>query len=261
VLVRDIAVQHILKNNSRSRPIYFAVTIPPETYAPYREFLEMEGLVYRVVPRKGRNMVNVAKLEDNIWNKFDFDGILDDNYKKDTSIYHPSYVTRLIQNYAAAFTQLGFEKGRKDDFEGAVKNLEVALEISPDLQPPLLWLGWYYLENGDTTSAVAFYKREIRKRPEDTQLLYRLAGVYERLGHLDSALVAIDEMLRRNPADRDGVASGVGIALRFGLDDQAKRYLRDYLAVRPSDTAMKDALEELERGGTLPTGRAEPDSQ
>ena len=266
VLVRDIAVQHILKNNTRSRPIYFAVTIPPETYAPYREFLEMEGLVYRVVPRKGRNMVNVNRLEDNIWNKFDFGGILDDDWKKDDTVYKPTYVTRLIQNYAAAFTQLGFERGRNDDFDGAVKNLEVALQISPDLHPPLLWLGWYYLEQGDTANAVAFYKREIERRPGKTDLLYRLAGVYERLGHLDSALVAIDELIRLNPNNREAVASGVGIALRFGLKDQARQYLEDWVATHPNDTAMKNALSDLKGGGTLQGEQteksgAEPDSQ
>ncbi len=261
VLVRDIAVQHILKNNSNTRPIYFAVTIPPETYAPYREFLEMEGLVYRVVPRKGRNMVNVDKLEDNIWDKFDFGGILDDDWKLDNTVYRPSYVRRLIQNYAAAFTQLGFEQGRRDNYGDAVKNLEVALQISPNLQPPLLWLGWYYLEKGDTAAAVAFYKREINRQPDQTDLLYRLAGVYERLGYLDSALISIDELIRRNPNHRDAVASGVGIALRFGLKDQAERYLQEWVTTHPNDVAMKNALDELKAGGSLQGERAEPDSQ
>ena len=250
LLVRDIAVQHILKNNSRTRPIYFAVTIPPETFAPYRDFLEMEGLAYRVVPRKGKNMVNVARLEENIWQKYDYGGILDKNWKRDDSLYRVSYITRLIQNYAAAFTQLGFEKGRRDDFGAAVKNLEVALEITPDLDPALLWLGWYRLEAGDTAGAVAYYKREIDKRPDEPDLLYRLAGVYERLGHLDSALIVVEELIRRDPTHREAVLSAVGIALRFGLKDRATGYLRDWLVRHPNDTSVKRALEELEGNGS-----------
>ncbi len=245
VLVRDIAVQHILKHNASNRPIYFAVTIPPETYAPYREFLEMEGLAYRAVPRKGKSMVNVERLEDNLWNQYTYEGILDDNWKRDDSLYRPVYVTRLIQNYSAAFTQLGFQYGRENDFEAAVKNLEVALEISPNLDPPLLWLGWYYLEKGDTARAVSFYKQQSKRRPDRPDLLYRLAGVYERLGQLDSALVAIDELVRRDPDHRDAVMSAVGISLRFGLDEQAERYLTNWLAAHPTDTNMKEALDEL----------------
>ena len=254
VLIRDIAVQHILKNNSRNRPIYFAVTIPPETFAPYREVLEMEGLAFRVVPRKGKNLVNLEKLEDNIWNKFDYGGILDKNWKRDDSLYREEYVRRLIQNYAAAFTQLGFEKGRREDFEGAVKNLEVALEITPDLDPALLWLGWYKLEAGDTAAAVRFYKDEIERRPKNAELLYRLAGVYERTGHLDSALVAVDELIRRDPGHRDAMMSGVGIALRFGMKDKAEKYLSDWLVRHPNDTSVRRALDELKSRTGLPEG-------
>jgi tetratricopeptide (TPR) repeat protein len=254
VLIRDIAVQHILKNNSKNRPMYFAVTIPPETFAPYREFLEMEGLAFRVVPRKGKNLVNVEKLEDNIWNKFDYGGILDKDRKRDDSLYREEYVRRLIQNYAAAFTQLGFEKGRRDDFEGAVKNLNVALEITPDLDPALLWLGWYKLEAGDTAGAVRFYKDEIERRPRNAELLYRLAGVYERIGHLDSALVAVDELIRRDPGHRDAMMSGVGISLRFGLKDKAEKYLSDWLVGHPTDVSVRRALEELREKSAEPQG-------
>ncbi|UCH84418.1 MAG: DUF2723 domain-containing protein [Candidatus Latescibacterota bacterium] len=255
VLIRDIAVQQILKHNARTRPIYFAVTIPPEIYAPYRDFLEMEGLAYRVVPRKGTNMVNAEVLEDNIWNKFDFGGILTADWKIDNSLYRPPYVRRLIQNYAAAFTQLGFVKGRENNFEDAVKNLEVALEISPDLEPALLWLGWYYLEMGDSVRAVSFYKEQIDRRPDRPDLLYRLAGVYERLGHLDSALIAVDELIKRDPDHREAVMSAVGMALRFEMIDSAKRYLENYLARHPNDAQMRGALEELSAGdrpGQLP---------
>jgi tetratricopeptide (TPR) repeat protein len=261
VLVRDIAVQHILKNNLRSRPTYFAVTIPPETFSPYRDSLEMEGLAYRVVPRKGKAMVNLEKLEDNVWNKFDYAGILDKNWKRDDSMYREDYVTRLIQNYAAAFTQLGFEKGRAGDYAGAVKNLEVALQITPDLDPALEWIGWYRLESGDTSGAVAYYKREVARRPQDTELLYRLAGVYERLGHLDSALMAVDELIKRNTNHRDAVLSGVGIALRFGLNDQAERYLSNWLATHPNDLSVKKALDELRsKGGAMEGGTSGADS-
>jgi tetratricopeptide (TPR) repeat protein len=246
VQIRDIAAQHILKYNSKNRPIYFAVTIPPETYAPYRDFLEMEGLVYRVVPRKGKNMVNVDKLEENVWRKYDYGGILDENWQTDNSLYRVSHITRLIQNYAAAFTQLGFEKGRRDEFGEAIKNLEVALEITPTLDPALLWLGWYKLESGDTAGAVSYYKRAIERRPEQPELLYRLAGVYERIGHLDSALIAVDELIRRDPDHRDAMMSGVGIALRFGLKDRAAEYLKAWLATHPNDTSVKRALEEIQ---------------
>ncbi|MEJ2722870.1 MAG: hypothetical protein P8181_17295, partial [bacterium] len=74
---------------------------------------------------------------------------------------------------------------------------------------------------------------------------YRLAGVYERIGHLDSALVAIDGLIQRDPNHREAVLSAVGISLRFQMVDRAKGYLRNWLATHPNDTGMRNALEEL----------------
>ena len=142
-----------------------------------------------------------------------------------------------------------------------MKNLEVALEITPDLDPALLWLGWYKLESGDTAAAVRFYKDEIERRPKNAELLYRLAGVYERIGHLDSALVAVDELIRRDPGHRDAMMSGVGIALRFGLKDKAEKYLADWLVRHPNDTSVRRALDELRQRTGAPEGEeAEADS-
>ncbi|MEJ2721180.1 MAG: DUF2723 domain-containing protein [bacterium] len=249
VEVYELGVQHILKNNNRSRPIYFGVTVPREKFEIYREFLEMVGMAYKLVPENGQNMVDLAKVEQNIWHEFDYGGILDDNWKRDDSLYREDYVTRVIQNYAAAFATLAFHKGRAGDYEGAVKNLEGALEITPDLDAALIWLGWYKLEAGDSTGALNYYHRQITRHPERTELIYRLAGVYERIGRPDSALVAIDELLRRDPNRRDAVLTGVGMALRYGFNQSAERYLAGWLARHPNDAEIRDALEELRSEG------------
>ncbi|HEU4364981.1 MAG TPA: DUF2723 domain-containing protein, partial [Candidatus Krumholzibacteria bacterium] len=95
LLVRDQAMDHILRTNKFQRPIYFAVTIPSSTFAPYREIMEMEGLAYKVVPRRGENMVNLAKLENCIVNEYTYGGILDREWKRDTTIYLQPYIEHL----------------------------------------------------------------------------------------------------------------------------------------------------------------------
>jgi len=53
---------------------------------------------------------------------------------------------------------------------------------------------------------VAYYKAEIKERPEDTELLPSPSGgVYERLGHMDSAMMSVDELIRRDPVTQDAV--------------------------------------------------------
>ncbi len=245
ILVRDIGVQHILKYNSNKKPIYFAVTIPPNIYKPYREFLEMEGLAYRVVPRKGQNMVNLAKLEENVWQNYSYLGLLDEDYQRDESIYHPPFVHRLVQNYAAAFTQLGFMQYRAQDYEAAIKNLEAAEQISPGLTPVVMWLGWYYLESGDTTRAVQYYRDKIEEDPYDCDVRYRLAGVQERIEDFQGVLATIEAMIEYCPDHRDAVVSATAICMRYNRVDRALRFVDNWIARHPNDDSMIRSRQKL----------------
>ena len=47
-------VMEILRNNAWERPIYFAVTIGPDSYVGLQDYFRLEGLAWRLVPR---NMV------------------------------------------------------------------------------------------------------------------------------------------------------------------------------------------------------------
>ena len=245
IFVRDIGVQHILKHNSAKRPIYFAVTIPPDIYAPYRDFLEMEGLAYRVVPRKGQSMVNAQKLEENVWENYNYRGLLDEEWQRDESIWHPPFVKRLVQNYAAAFTQLGFMKYRDGDYPEAIRNLEAAEQISPGLTPVVMWLGWYYLENGDTTKAVQYYRDKIEKDPYDCEVRYRLAGVQERIQDLKGALETLEGLAVVCPEHRDAVISVIALCAQFNLVDRALAYIDSWVARHPNDDAMIRSRQQL----------------
>ncbi|MEE9269801.1 MAG: DUF2723 domain-containing protein [Candidatus Krumholzibacteria bacterium] len=253
VLVRDQGVRHILEHVSSHRVIYFAVTIPPHIYKPYREIIEMEGLAYRVVLRKGTNMINAEKLEDNIWNKFSWQSLLDEDWKRDETTYQPPFVDRLVQNYAAAFTQLGFLKAQEDDYAAAVKNLEVAQEISPDLEPVVNWLGWYYLENGDTAKALAYYPEQVKRRPDRIDLLYRGAGVYERAGDIRGAIGLLDRLIREDPNHRDAVLSAVGMLVNYNETQRAITYIENWLAMHPNDEALRGALEGIKNPALQPS--------
>jgi hypothetical protein len=247
LLVRDIAVQHILQKNEWKRPIYFAVTIPPDIYAPYREIIEFEGLVYKVVRRRGTNMMNKAKMTENVMDNYEYTSILDENRKRDKSLYLPPHTEHLIQNYAAAFVQLALSQHRDSLYAEAVRSLEIAHEISPQMQPPIQLLGWYYLDMGDTTRALKFYQEQVQARPDNLDLRFRLAGMYERTNSPMEALEQLQYVIRRDPDNRDAVMAGVGMALRVNAVQVARQMLVNWLQRRPSDTGARQALEDLDR--------------
>jgi cytochrome c-type biogenesis protein CcmH/NrfG len=246
MLIRDIAVAHILRANNWQRPIYFAVTIPSETYAPYREILEFEGLAYKVVRRRGKNMVNKEKVVENILHKFDYSSILTEDWKRDRSVYLPPYTEHLIQNYAAALFQLAAVQHDDSLFDDAVRSLEAAREISPNMQPIIQLLGWYYLDRGDTNRAIQFFKEEIQKQPGNLDLRFRLAGVYERSGQREKSLEQLEMILRVDPNDDQAMMAAVGIAIRIDRIDRARQILSEWLRKHPNDVAARQTLEDIE---------------
>jgi hypothetical protein len=255
LMVRDLAVQHILRANEWKRPIYFAVTVPRTTFEPYLDILEFEGLAHKFVRRKGRNMFNVEKTIDAIYNKYDYTSILDENWKRDESVYLPPHTEHLIQNYAAAFVQLALQQHRDSLYAESVKALEIANEIAPAYPPPLQLLGWYYLDMGDTTKAIQFYQDQLARQPNNIELRFRLAGVYERTGQNLAALEQLEYLIRLDPDSRDAVMAATGIALRADQIAKARQILAGWLRLHPEDLGAKGALDDLDRqtqGGSTP---------
>jgi tetratricopeptide (TPR) repeat protein len=255
VLVRDLAVDHIIRTNRFQRPIYFAVTIPSATFAPYREILEMEGLAYKVVPRKGERMVNVPKIENCIVNEYRYTGILTPDWKRDGGVYLQPYVVHLIQNYSVAFMELSFAKHQAGDYDAAIRYMQIAQEISPQLDPPRQLLGLYYLDAGDTARAVQHYLNVLSERPNDFQAMYRLANVYERKGEYAKALDMIHPILVDDPEARDLVVTAFTLATRAGLTQRAREYLSDWLVRHPDDADTRKMLDDFDhtlREGTSP---------
>lgn len=254
VLIRDLAVDHIIRTNRFARPVYFAVTIPSSTFAPYREILEMEGLAYKVVRRKGERMVNVPKLEDCIVNQYKYSGILNADWKRDGSVFLQPYVVHLIQNYSVAFMELSFAKHEAGDHEAAIRYMLIAQEISPHLDPPRQLLGLYYMDAGDTARAEQHYRDVLKDRPNDFQAMYRLANVYERQGKYSEALDMIHPILADDPEARDLMVTAYTLAVRGGMLERARDYLAGWLSRHPEDAEARKMLQDFD--STMRAGRS-----
>ncbi|HXH19041.1 MAG TPA: DUF2723 domain-containing protein, partial [Chitinophagales bacterium] len=89
LLKNDLIVLDIIANNLWERPIYFAVSVAPESYLGFQNYFQLEGLAYRIVPvekkdRSGQGgFVGTDIMYNNVMNKFKWGGI----EKKDTITY------------------------------------------------------------------------------------------------------------------------------------------------------------------------------
>ncbi|MBK6767185.1 MAG: DUF2723 domain-containing protein [bacterium] len=109
--VQDQMILDILRTNydpsktPTPKPVYFAVTVANSNMVGLREFLTMEGLVFRVTPRgAGGRGIDAERLKTNFLSTFKghFRGI------NNPTVHFDDNVSKLLQNYRSAFLQLAY---------------------------------------------------------------------------------------------------------------------------------------------------------
>jgi tetratricopeptide (TPR) repeat protein len=114
--VQDIIILDILRTNydpSKTpvpKPVYFAVTVANSNMIGLRDYLTMEGLVFRVNPR-GRQTMDPDKIREDLFVTFKdhFRGIADPR------VHYDDNVEKLMQNYRSAFLQLSYYYATQPD--------------------------------------------------------------------------------------------------------------------------------------------------
>ncbi|GIV33650.1 MAG: membrane protein [Chitinophagales bacterium] len=81
LLKNDLMVLDIIASNLWERPIYFAVSVSPDSYLGFQNYFQLEGLAYRIVPLEKEDRfgqgghVATDIMFDNMMNKFKWGGI------------------------------------------------------------------------------------------------------------------------------------------------------------------------------------------
>ncbi len=120
------------------RPIYFSVTVGGNASLGLKNYFQLEGLAYRLVPIKGSNNavsvdgnIHVDKMYKNLMKEFQWGGIPDEEW-----VYMDDDNRRMTTNMRLQFANLASElnsMGRKDS---AKKVLKRSLEVMPERSVP-----------------------------------------------------------------------------------------------------------------------------
>jgi tetratricopeptide (TPR) repeat protein len=243
----DLMVQHIIETTDWKRPIYFATTVAPEDWVPYENYLEMQGMVRRLVPFKGKGMRNAFLIERNFGELFRFHGILTKDWQVDHSLYKEKDLSVILGNYAVAAYELAQLKWKEQDFAGAARWTERALCFDPKLKPAKIVLGVFYAQNNDQQKAVDYYSNMVREDPRESEYWLRLAWVFSVQGNFSMALQTIDQGIRNAPDDGQLYVDGFRYAAETGDVDFAKGYITRWLEKHPDDQEFLRAYEDVER--------------
>jgi hypothetical protein len=172
--VQDLVVKDIVQNNTWDRPIYFASTCSQDCFIGLDDYLQIEGLASRFVPKKRTTGINVnAELtkEDLLFENSSYSKTFKTGFKfrglDNKNISYDDTEGRLIQNYRDAYIQLAY-------YYHSVENDNVScVNVLDDMEKKM-------------PSAVV---------PIDYRLLYEVGNLYAEAGSIDKYRKVANEII------------------------------------------------------------------
>lgn len=135
----DLAILNILAANAWKRPIYFANSIDPDHYEGLQEYLQLEGLAFKLVPVRTPGStpntplrVNTEKCMDLILNKFEF-GNADQQ-----GIHYDQTNRRMLNTPRILAVQLADNLVRLNRKADAIKVIEKVLKSISESSYPVM---------------------------------------------------------------------------------------------------------------------------
>ena len=226
VRVQDLVVLDIIRSHHWERPIYFAATVSDDSKIDLDNYLEMEGLAFRLVPKRSSNpytFVNEEILHKQLFNEpegfskdyqpgFKFRGL------DDPTIFFDSNHQRLTQNYRSSFLKLAFyylnevnqpQKAVEtlDEMEQKIPrhNIEIDYRILFDVGNMYYEAGSMDKYNEIAAEVEGIALQHLERDPTDFNTSYNpyrlLLDIYEKTGQYAKALDVISKIETYLPGD------------------------------------------------------------
>ena len=127
IRVQDLMILHILSQNQFERPVYYAVTVANVNKLGLSEYMQMDGLAFRVLPvRVGRQFIDTEVIEDKLFNAYDYRNLNNPN------VHYNDNIIALLGNYRSAFMTLHQKYSEMGDKESQLKVLDKMSEVVPE---------------------------------------------------------------------------------------------------------------------------------
>ena len=158
LLKNDLMQLEMIAQNNWKRPIYFSGTLATDNYLNLKDYMQLEGYAYRLLPIKvsqgDDGFANTDVMYDNLLHKMSWRGMDNPNiyYDSETYLKVPIITARL------AFLRLVDQLVREDKKAKAKEVLDYANKVLPDKSVPYDQLCsnyvMYYFEVGDNKKAM-----------------------------------------------------------------------------------------------------------
>ena len=275
--VQDIMILQIIQDAIKSHPIYFAVTVSPNNRMGLDNYLEMEGLVYRItfeksldnssMPRLNYNRMNQNITEtDNysnlIYNSNDYwehinsgVGIYRYTNLDNSDVYFNENIQRLIQNYRSSFLQLGLQDLYSIEKNGKQKTVNILnkmdqyfpYEIIPTTDADLdIQIGRIYHQAGRPDELLNRLDNVKNRQDLSLETQMFIGQIYlDEFKDYESAIEHFEKLYNQYPYIRDFLYILVQSYAKAERIDKAVNILESWLLSNPNDSQAIDWLSIL----------------
>ena len=135
ILKPNLLVLDILQKNNWKRPVYFAISVNSDEYLGLNDYLQQEGLTYRLMPFKNKSSdglpgkVNTSIMYDHVMS-FWWGGVDKDD------VYLDENILRMVSNLRSNFARLANSLIIEGDKTKAIKVLDKCIEVLPEKNVP-----------------------------------------------------------------------------------------------------------------------------
>ena len=225
LLKNDLMQLEMIAQNNWKRPIYFAGTLANDNYLNLKDYMQLEGYAYRLLPIKvsqgDDGFANTDIMYDNMLKKMAWRGMDNPNvyYDSETYLKVPIITARL------AFLRLADQLVREEKKTKAKEVLDYANKVLPDKSVPFDQLSsnyvMYYFEVGDSKKAMEIAET-ITKRAEGNLAYFTEKSKYSSAEWMPNN---VQDYLQINLRNLQVIAN---ICNRNGQEVAAKRYEATY---------------------------------
>lgn len=241
--IQDQVMEHIIATNDWRTPLFMTVTVPQDSRKlrgqALDEYLILEGMVYRVVPTRGKDRVDLERTRHLMLEKYQYRGISDQKiYKDENSI-------RLTGNYVQGFLALANEMKNRGDLPAALEYLKAGQAAIPD-SPELNIHAVRLLAEMGRDETVEQY---INESPYlDKGRMYHVWGVtLKSAGRVEEAIRIFEKMHRLYPDYVDGYRALVSHYYQYRYFSRLRETVRAWVARHPEDIESQRLLGEIQR--------------
>ncbi len=238
--VQDLMILHILEQNNWEKPVFFAVTVSPQNDVGLDDYMQLEGMVWRVVQEPNPDLMDLEKTRHNLWNVYRYRGIAD------PEVYKDGQIRTLLRNYTVSFHQLAINQWKRGETDQAIETIEKYLEydISNGVLERMMLIQ-FHADKG----AFGSVERHAAELAEDYSTFdgYTvLSQAMRREGRDEEAIALLERGLTAYPEYTTGYNQLVNLYFQSSDVDRALETLARWQLIAPEDTVVQAMIEELE---------------